>query len=180
MDPVIHVALPLLFLLAMRVETRMAILLAPLAIFPDFDVITGLHRVAFHNFIVTLVLPAAMIIYSWRKRPQWLPWALVAQFYLASHIVLDLSGVSFMWPMTTDQIYLEPRITLDLEGGINLAFHLGFGIRPYSPGFFADVLSGQGFALIFLAILVTVIFRKEAFSLLRRAWEIVVSLFVRK
>ena len=57
MDPAQHLVLPLLFLLALRVDTRTAVLLAPLAILPDFDAAFGLHRAAFHNFIFVIVLP---------------------------------------------------------------------------------------------------------------------------
>jgi membrane-bound metal-dependent hydrolase YbcI (DUF457 family) len=179
MDPVLHLALPLLFLLALRVDTRMAVLLAPLAIFPDFDAAFGLHRAALHNFIFIIVLPVTLIAYSKLVKPTWLPWALVAQFYLASHVVLDLGGVAFMWPIVEDQIFFDPEITFNLQGGVNFGFSLEYGLRPYSPMGTTDFLSESGFALIFLAVLVAGVFRKEALSSLRRLWTIVKGIFVR-
>ncbi len=179
MDPVLHLALPLLFLLALRVDARKAVLLAPLAVFPDFDAVFDLHRAAFHNFIFTLILPLGLIAYSKWKRPEWLTWALVAQFYLASHIVLDLAGVSFLWPIVKDQIYFDPEITFNLQGGVNFAFHLKYGLMPYRPMGTTDFLSEAGFALIFLAILMCAVFRKEALASLKRFGEIVRGAFRR-
>jgi len=179
MDPVLHLALPVLFLLALRVDTRMAVLLAPLAIVPDIDAAFGLHRAAFHNFIFVIILPVALIAYSRLKRPAWLPWALVAQFYLASHVVLDLGGVAFLWPIVQDQFFFDPEITFNLQGGVNFGLHLDYGLRPYSPMGTTDFLSEAGFALIFLAVLVAAVFRKKAMSSLRKLWTIVKGVFVR-
>jgi len=179
MDPVLHIALPLLILLALRVDTRIAVLLAPLAIFPDFDAAFGLHRAAFHNFIFVIIIPVAVIAYSKVHRPSWLPWALVAQFYLASHIVLDLAGVAFFWPIVKDQIYFDPEVTFNLQGGVNFGFHLEYGLMPYQPMGTTDFISEAGFALIFLAILVAVVFRKEALSSMRSLWRIFSNAFVR-
>lgn len=173
MDPVLHLALPLLLLLALRTDVRMAVLLSPLAIFPDFDAAFGLHRAAFHNFIFVIVLPVAVIAYSKLRRPEWLSWALVAQFYVASHIVLDLAGVSFLWPIVTDQIYFDPEITFNLIGGINFGFHLDYGLRAYEPMGTTDFVSEAGFALILLGVLATVVFRREAFAAVKRVWGIV-------
>jgi membrane-bound metal-dependent hydrolase YbcI (DUF457 family) len=179
MDPVLHIALPLLLLLALRVDARMAVLLAPLAIFPDFDAAFGLHRAAFHNFFVIIVIPVALLVYSRLERPSWLPWALVAQFYLASHVVLDLAGVAFLWPFVTDQIYFDPQITFNLQGGVNFAFHLEYGLMPYQPMGTTDFISEAGFALMFLAVLMVVVFRKEALASLRSLWRIVKDAFAR-
>lgn len=179
MDPVLHLALPLLFLLALRVETRMAVLLAPLAIIPDFDAAFGLHRAAFHNFILVILVPVALMAYSKMRRPEWLPWAVVAQFYLASHIVLDLGGVAFAWPIVKDQLYFDPEIKFNLQGGVNFEFHFDYGLQRLAPMQETDFLSETGFALIFLAVLMAVIFRKEALASFRRLWEIVKGLFSR-
>ncbi len=180
MDPVLHLALPLLLLLALRVNTRVAVLLSPLAIFPDFDAAFGLHRAAFHNFIFIVLLPVGLIVFSKLKRPEWMIWALVAQFYLASHVVLDLAGVSFMWPIVKDQIYFDPEVTFNLQGGVNFVFHFRYGLAPYQPMGTTDFLSEAGFALIFLAILFIVVFRKQAFVSIKRAAGIVKESLTRR
>jgi len=180
MDPVLHLALPLLFLLALRIEARTAVLLAPLAILPDFDAAFELHRAAFHNFIFVILLPVGFIVYSKLKRPEWLAWALVAQFYLASHIILDLGGVAFMWPIVKEQIFLDPEVTFNLQGGVNFVFHIEYGLKTYVPMGTTDFLSEQGFAIIFLGVLMAAIFRKEAVAFLRNTWTIIVSIIRRR
>ena len=172
MDPVIHLLLPLLFLLALRVDTKKVLLFAPLTILPDFDAAFHLHRAVFHSFIPVLILPVGLVLYSKMKRPEWMLSSLLVLFYLSSHVILDLSGVAFAWPFTTDMFYFDPEITFNMQGGINFVFHLQYGIKPYVEMTTTDFLSETGFATIFLGVLVAVIFRKEAKNTLARAWQI--------
>lgn len=168
-----HVLLPLLFLLALRIDTKKAILLAPLAILPDFDAAFNLHRAVFHSFIPVIILPIGLILYSKTKRPEWMLASLLVLFYLASHVVLDLGGVAFAWPFTTDMLYFDPEVTFNMQGGINFGFHLQYGVKPYVEMTNTDFLSETGFAMIFLAALVAAVFRKEAKNAFVRILEIV-------
>ena len=172
MDPLMHVLLPLLFLLALRIDTKKAILLAPLAILPDFDAAFSLHRAVFHSFIPIVVLPVGLILYSRVKRPDWMLSALLVFFYLASHVVLDMGGVAFAWPFTTDMLYFDPEVTFNMQGGINFGFNLHYGVKPYVEMTTTDLLSETGFAMIFLGMLVVAVFRKEAKNAFVRILEI--------
>ena len=179
MDPLMHLLLPLLFLLALRIDAKKALLLAPLAILPDFDAAFQLHRAVFHSFIPVLVAPIGLILYSKFKRPEWMLSALLIQFYLASHIILDLGGVAFAWPFTTEMLYFSPELTFNMQGGINFAFHLEYGLRPYVEMGTTDFLSESGFALIFLGVLVMVVFRKEAKRAMMHFFEIMKGFLAR-
>ncbi len=161
MDPLMHLLLPVLFILALRIDTKKVLLFAPLAILPDFDAAFQLHRAVFHSFIPVLVVPVGLILYSKFKRPEWMLGALLAQFFLASHIVLDLGGVAFAWPFTTEMLYFDPELTFNMQGGLNFVFHLKYGLKPYVEMGTTDFLSESGFALLFLGVLVMVVFRKE-------------------
>jgi hypothetical protein len=175
MDPLMHLMLPLLLLLALRLDTRMVVLMAPLAIVPDFDAAFNLHRAVFHSFVPVVILPVALILYSKFRRPEWMLSALLIQFYLASHVVLDLGGVAFAWPFTTDMLFFDPEVTFNLQGGINFGLHLDYGLRPYQRMGETDFISESGFALIFLGVLLMVVFRKEAKQALVEAWRILGS-----
>lgn len=166
MDPVMHVLLPMLFLLAIRVDARKALLFSPLAILPDFDAAFHLHRAALHNFVVALVIPLGLIAYSRLRRPDWMLSALLVQFYLASHIVLDLGNVAFLWPFTKEMLYFDPQVTFNLQGGINFGFELQYGLRPYQEMTTTSFVSETGFAALFLGALLVAVFRKEAFQAL--------------
>ena len=177
MDTLLHIALPVLLLLALKMDTRTVVLLSPLTILPDFDAAFGLHRAAFHSFGLVLVFPLALIAYAKLKRPDWLAPALIVQFYLASHIVLDLGGVAFFWPVFRDQFFFDPEITFNLQGGINFAFHLDYGTRPLAEMGTTDFLSETGFALLFLGVLLAIVYRREALSSVKRLWRILRDLF---
>ena len=179
MDPLMHILLPTLFLLAIRLDPKMVILFSPLTILPDFDAAFGLHRAVFHSFVPVVVIPVALIVYSKLRKPEWLAGALLVQFFLASHVVLDLGGVAFLWPFVEDQFYFDPVITFGLQGGIDFDFQLEYGWRPYEPMETTQFVSESGFAIIFLAVLMAVVFRKEAVAAFRGGWKIVADFLSR-
>ena len=171
MDPFQHLLLPLLFLLAIRIDTRKALLFAPLAVLPDFDALFGLHRELGHSFIPILVAPLLVIAYARFWRPEWLLSALIAQFYLASHIVLDLGGVAFLWPFASEQFYFEPTITFGVEGGLDFAIVFDYGMREMPEMGTTSFLSEAGAALLLLGVLIAVVFRNDARRALSEAWR---------
>jgi membrane-bound metal-dependent hydrolase YbcI (DUF457 family) len=177
MDPFQHLLLPLMFLLAIRMDYRMAVVFAPLAVLPDFDALFGLHRALGHSFVPILVLPMAIILFARFKRPELLLPALIVQFYLASHVVLDLGGVAFLWPIVPEQFYFEPAVTFTADGGFSLGFHLDYGWRELPDMGTTSFLSDAGAALILLGALMTVVFRREAVGALRKAWSAVRETF---
>src|SRR4030067_541934 len=150
MDPLMHILLPPLFLLAIRLDPKRVLLSSPLTILPDLDAAFALHRAVFHSFIPVLVLPMALIIYSKLKRPEGMAGALLAQFFLASHVVLDLGGVAFLWPFVQDQLYFDPTVTFNLQGGINFRFDVEYGCRPYEPMQTTQIVLERGLSSILL------------------------------
>jgi hypothetical protein len=179
MDPVMHILLPLLLVLAIGVNSRLAILLAPLAILPDFDAFTGLHRAVGHSFIPILVLPMALILYARFVRPQWLTAALLVQFYLLSHLVLDLSGVSFLWPITTDMYYVSPALHFSAVDGYEFDFVFDYGSRPYQSMGETDFISTATFGVLALVLLTGVIYRREAAGAAKRVYGVLKGLLLR-
>ena len=171
MDPFQHLLLPLMFLLAIRIDHRRAIMFAPLAVLPDFDALFDLHRALGHSFIPILVMPMAILVYARFRKPEWLLSALIVQFYLASHVVLDMGGVAFLWPIITEQFYIEPARTFAVEGGFSLGFSLDYGMRELADMGTTSFLSDAGMALVLLGVLMTAVFRREAGDALRKAWS---------
>jgi hypothetical protein len=166
MDTVMHLALPTLFLLALRMDPKRVLLLSPLAVLPDLDALFDLHRALGHSFIPILVLPMALMAYSHARRPEWMQAAMVVQFLLASHVVLDLGGVAFLWPLTMQQIYFEPNLTFAAEDGFDIGFSLDYGLRDLTEMGTTSIISDVGFALIFLGALCAVVFRREVLEAL--------------
>lgn len=168
-----HLLLPLLFLFAIRVEPKTVVMFSPLAVLPDFDAAFNLHRAAFHSFIPVLVVPIALIIYAKLRKPEWMLSALLVQFYMVSHVILDLGGVAFLWPLTKDMFYFDPEVTFNMQGGINFGFDLEYGVRPFQEMGTTSFISDAGFAMVFLGLLMLVVFRKEASQALAGVWAVV-------
>lgn len=174
-----HILLPLLVLLALRVDTRLSVLLAPVAILPDFDAAFGLHRAVLHSFIPVVVVPVGLVLYARYRRPEWMMPALLVQFYMASHVVLDLGGVAFLWPFTLDMFYFDPQLKFNLQGGINFEWHLDMGIREYVKMGETDFISEAGFALLMLMVLAAVVYRHEVVAAARRLAGIIAGMLKR-
>ncbi len=173
MDPFMHLLMPLLFLLAVRVDAKKALLFAPLAVLPDFDALFGLHRALFHSFIPILVLPMIFLVYSNLRKTEWMFGSMIALFYLASHVVLDLGGVAFLWPVVPEQFYFDPQVQFDLQGGVNFKISIEYGMKELEQMGTTSFLSQEGAALLLLGVLVLVVFRKEALDGLRTSWGII-------
>lgn len=175
MDPFMHLLLPLLVLLALKVDAKRAVLLAPLAVLPDFDALFGLHRALGHSFIPILVVPLAVLTYAHFRKNEWYAASLVALFYLTSHVVLDLGGVAFLWPLVPDQFYFEPTITFAASDGFFLDFDLQYGMRPLPDMGATSFLSEEGSALMLLGVLAGLVYRAEAKRALKGLWDLVRS-----
>jgi len=176
MDPFMHLLLPLLFLLALRVDAKRAVLFAPLAVLPDFDALFGLHRALGHSFIPILVVPLAVVAYAHFRKNEWYAASLVALFYLTSHVVLDLGGVAFLWPIVPDQFFFEPTISFAASDGFDLVISLEYGMRPLSEMGTTSFLSKEGSALLLLGVLAAVVYRAEAKRAFKGLWDLIRSL----
>lgn len=107
-DLVLHIIIPLVALLLFydrRCRTYV-LLLSPLAVLPDIDhlVSADLARVLLHNIFV-LLPPLLVGVYAYitgHKKASNI--ALIAVFYLGSHVLLDLfqGGVALFYPVTVD------------------------------------------------------------------------------
>lgn len=106
MEPLFHVILPLLILLAFfpRLNKDLVFKLLFLTIIMDFDIfIPNEHRMIFHNLLFVLVV--VLIIYFLMGKVA----SLIGLYYLISHLILDLSkfGLAFLYPFYKNLIYLN-------------------------------------------------------------------------
>lgn len=113
---VVHMTLPLLFLLALRrVDARKVWILWPLTILPDLDYFFGLHRAALTNVFVLLPL-AGLLAWSLRRgersRAEWSGAALA---YLGSHFAMDMlsGGIVPLWPLSDYTVCYYAQIVIE-------------------------------------------------------------------
>jgi len=157
-----HFLIPLLILLVLypRIDKRLAIGLAFLAIVPDFDFIINFsHRYLFHNIFFVIIL--SLIIYFFSKN---LKVYLISLYYLTSHLILDLTkgAIALFWPIY--QRLIEINISL------NTNWFLEFNIRTYPLKTIEEYMTSRptyfltkiGLLVLFILIMMLIIkYRKE-------------------
>lgn len=116
---IVHGLIPLLLLLAFRlVPVRAALWMLPFTWLPDLDFWIGVHRATTSN--VFILIPGLIALYRWRQtRPDWVPYAGAATFYLASHLVMDVfaGGVVLFWPIWDQTFFWHILVQINTQTG---------------------------------------------------------------
>ncbi len=119
MDLFAHITIPLLILLALRVETRKVLLMLPFAVILDLDVFFGYHRLLFHNLFVAFLLPLAWCIFIYKYKREWFEYSWIAFFFIFSHLLLDLTeGIALFYPMLSTFYSVEISVYLSSLFGV--------------------------------------------------------------
>lgn len=150
-----HVVLPALVLLAFRVEPRAVALTAPFALLPDLDSLIQPHREVLHNFVVVLVAPLVAYAIGKRLQASWTALVPPAMFFLASHILLDLSGVAFLWPLTSQGIVFEPSIVTTATDGWKIALRVRWGLEEVPVFTEGEAVSTVAFELVLMLVVLS-------------------------
>ena len=155
MEPLVHILLPALILLAFLPKYKKEVLLFSLfAILPDFDTyIPFYHRTIFHN--IFFILASVIIVYILLNKFK----AILAGYYLLSHLILDIGypGAAFLYPLYKKFIAFSIAITTEASKGIyNLKFKFDIITNPVSSNI-ASIGEGTYFGVISLMVLVVFI-----------------------
>ncbi len=120
MDTFAQITIPMLILLALRVDTRKILLMLPFTFLIDLDVFfAGTHRLLFHNVFVAFLLPFAYLLYIDNYHKKYFDYAWIAIFFMVSSLILDLGqGVALFYPISTDFYYLQTEILFKFWGPI--------------------------------------------------------------
>ncbi len=132
MDTFAHIVIPLLVLLALRIDTRKALIVLPLAVIPDLDLFLRAHRLLFHNVFVLVLLPLLFGYYIYHYHRKYFPYAWIGIFYLSAHLILDLSeGIALLYPLTTDFYAIQANMVFGFWNGIPYpSFRYVFDVIP--------------------------------------------------
>lgn len=169
-DPVVHLILPLLLLLAAKQDSRIVVPLSIFAIFPDFDSLLGPHRMVLHNLFVVVGIPLAFILIARFKKPSLVLPGAIIMFYLASHIVLDMSGVALLYPFYENAFFFVPHLTMTTAPSLSLDFFAEWGTKPLEQTTHYTMIGDLGFALVLMLALLIVINRRKLPGWI--SWEI--------
>ena len=164
-----HFLIPLLILLVVypKIDKRLAIGLALLALIPDIDYfIDFTHRFLFHSIFFVMLL--SLIIYFFTKN---LRVSLISLYYLTSHLILDLAtgAIALFWPLY--QRLIEINISL------NSWWQFEFNVKTYplrtieeymisKPSYF---FTETGVLVLFVLIVMLIIkYKKEIMKLFKK------------
>lgn len=114
---IVHGLIPPLLLLAFRLAPpRVVLWMLPFTWLPDLDYVIGVHRATTSNLMI--LVPFVVAWYGWRKtRPTWAPYAGVAAFYIASHLVMDLfaGGIVPFWPFWNETFFFHFEVIVNTD-----------------------------------------------------------------
>lgn len=130
MDTFAQVTIPLIILLALRVDTRKAVLMLPLTLVLDLDVFFRYHRLLFHNMFVAFLLPLLFVIYIYRYYPKYFDYSWIGFFYIFSSLIFDLGeGIALLYPLSQNFYFFKTSLYLQFWGPLPLPdLHWSFGI----------------------------------------------------
>ncbi len=127
MEPLVHILLPALILLAFLPKYKKEVLLFSLfAILPDFDTfIPHSHRIIFHNLLFISIIVLIVYIISNKFN------AILSSYYLLSHLILDIEypGTAFLYPFYTSFIAFKIKI-ITIAGNLIPQFKFDMIITP--------------------------------------------------
>ena len=169
-DPVVHLVLPLLLLLAAKQDSRIVVPLSIFAIFPDFDSLLGPHRMVLHNLFVVVGIPLAFVLIARVKRPSFVLPGTIIMLYLVSHIILDMSGVALFYPFYENAFFFVPHVTMTTAPSFSLDFFAEWGTKPLEQTTHYTMIGDLGFALILMLVLLIAINRRKLPGWI--SWEI--------
>ncbi len=120
MEPIVHFLIPVLVVLALfpKLDRRLVLVLSPLTVIMDLDLLMG-HRYVLHNvFFVLVVMALVYITFSARdfKFGAMTP-VMITAFFMLSHLALDVGGpgVAAFYPVYPKFINMESSVALDLS-----------------------------------------------------------------
>jgi hypothetical protein len=130
MDPLLHLILPSLALMALGFDRKKVLTYAPLALLSDLMYFTPFHRNLSNSFVFLGIV--SIILYRVLKNKQD---AQIAILFLLSHPILDLGGYSaifypvlpYYFRITSELVYnrftgLWPRFSIDITTEIEYVY----------------------------------------------------------
>ena len=123
----IHLIIPLfaLIILCKKENYKYALVLLPVAVFSDSDVLFNQHRGLFHNVFIPIAI--LLIAYIWKQNRTIL---LIIAFYTSSHLLLDIfnGGIAPFYPFDNHIAFIN--IFLQLASSTHeILFKLSYGFN---------------------------------------------------
>lgn len=173
MDLLFHILIAVMLAWILGVDRKKALMLAPVAIIPDLDVLFAAHRVYLHTLFIPITIAAISFLYKF-KREKHHEFLLLASFYYLSHLFLDFfSGpVAIFWPLTNVGYGLDVGVTVSQRSIIPVIEpHVAVTVKQIPvPNMVTDAaaVTSQSVAVAILLLAVMVLIYREKILHIRK------------
>ncbi|MBD3228812.1 MAG: hypothetical protein GF329_11555 [Candidatus Lokiarchaeota archaeon] len=142
--PLIHLLIPMAALIIAGFNRKNVIILSPLAVIADTDLLFGAHRSILHSFFILGPISLILIFYSFKYRSDWKSSGIIISIYLLSHPLLDLftGPIQLLWPLDIYYyLYINPPTIDPITNAINFgSFFIQFLVlTPETVGGYTEV-----------------------------------------
>ncbi|MFO7792807.1 MAG: hypothetical protein R6W73_07515 [Candidatus Saliniplasma sp.] len=189
MDLFAHITIPLLILLALRINTRKVLLMLPLAVVPELDVFFGYHRLLFHNIFIVFLLPLIWALFIYKYKEEWFGYAWIALFFLSSHLLLDITnGVAIFYPVLSTfysvqvSIYLQNFIGIIPIPSIEIIINtieaqqtvaVGGGLSASETSQSYPTMDNVSVSLFFTLVVASLMYFRKSFTFLKEVYILI-------
>lgn len=162
MEPILHILIPLLILLALfpKLDKKLIIGLSLLTILIDIDFfIYPLHRILMHNIFFVLIISLLVYLISNNLKAFY-----ISLYYLIAHLILDLTigGVAIFYPLYKKLIELTISLNTDFLFTFNIKIYELSKVAEYvGPHYFFTKTS---ILVLLIVIIMLIIKYKEKIS----------------
>jgi len=129
-EPLLHFAVPFAAFTALGVKPKKAFLISLLALVPDLDVLTQIHRFYFHS-VIPLIIAAAPLIpvaarYGYSRVVG------LASLSYATHLFLDLFNgfTPILWPLYSQNVWLISSLNVHLSSSPAYTLQIAVEMAP--------------------------------------------------
>jgi len=177
MEPLVHFIVPFAALLLVGVGFRKALPISLLALLPDVDALFLVHRSLSHSIVLILVVVAPFLFLSYKFKPKFQGYTLLALMAAASHPILDVFGgyTPILWPLYGYSIWVRAELSAHVGSYPSLISSAqlltkSISFQPFQS-LDAPLLTGEG--LILLAVLLTPVLLRSRRAVWQRIRHIV-------
>lgn len=193
MDLFAHITIPLLILLALRVDTRKILVMLPFAVILDLDVFFGYHRFLFHNLLVAFLLPLMWTILIYKYKKEWFSYAWIALFFMVSHLILDITeGIALFYPVLTTFYDVEVSLYIqDFVGPIPIpdfsiivntveahqTVAVGEGLGATETAQRYPTMDNVSVGILFTLIVASIMYFKKSYVFIKEVYKLIQDIY---
>jgi len=118
-DPLTHFSIAFA-ITAPFLGTKKAIIAGIIALLPDIDALTHIHRSATHSTIIILATTIPIILITWEKKPTYTKTAILYTTALLTHPILDMfqTYTPILYPLTAYSILVNVKAGIMVDNTI--------------------------------------------------------------